>query len=131
MRAGRDYGTGSAGDWAAKGTALLGVRAVIARSFERIHRSNLVRLGVAPLELVEAVEPATMVAGAKDVAIDITPAEPLGIGSRCTIRLRIDGDEHVLHARLRADTAMEIALLQSGGVRSEEHTSELQSLIRI
>src|SRR3546814_20675539 len=57
-----------------------------------------------------------MVAGAKDVAIDITPAEPLGIGSRCTIRLRIDGDEHVLHARLRADTAMEIALLQSGGV---------------
>jgi aconitase A len=52
--AGRDYGGGSSRDWAAKGPALLGVRAVIARSFERIHRSNLVAMGVIPIELIDA-----------------------------------------------------------------------------
>ncbi|OZA62600.1 MAG: hypothetical protein B7X78_06210, partial [Sphingomonadales bacterium 39-62-4] len=51
--AGRNYGTGSARDWAAKGTALLGVRAVLARSFERIHRANLIAMGVAPIVVPE------------------------------------------------------------------------------
>src|SRR5690606_12472222 len=51
--AGREYGTGSSRDWAAKGTSLLGVRAVIARSFERIHRSNLIGMGVLPLQFVD------------------------------------------------------------------------------
>jgi aconitate hydratase len=54
--AGRDYGTGSSRDWAAKGTMLLGVRAVIAASFERIHRSNLVGMGVLPLQFPEGVD---------------------------------------------------------------------------
>ena len=56
--AGKEYGTGSSRDWAAKGTVLLGVRAVIAESFERIHRSNLVGMGVLPLQFVEASAPA-------------------------------------------------------------------------
>src|SRR3546814_983262 len=59
--AGKEYGTGSSRDWAAQGTTLLGVRAVIAESFERIHRSNLVGLGVLPLQFVEGVDRKTLV----------------------------------------------------------------------
>src|SRR3546814_3187401 len=58
--AGKEYGTGSSRDWAAKGTTLLGVRAVIAESFERIHRSNLVGMGVLPLQFVEGVDRKTL-----------------------------------------------------------------------
>src|SRR3546814_16487099 len=58
--AGKEYGTGSSRDWAAKGTTLLGVRAVIAESFERIHRSTLVGMGVLPLQFVEGVDRKTM-----------------------------------------------------------------------
>src|SRR5204863_8809020 len=58
--AGHEYGTGSSRDWAAKGTALLGVRAVVAKSFERIHRSNLVMMGVLPCQFKEGVDASTL-----------------------------------------------------------------------
>src|SRR5204863_3041558 len=60
IRAGQEYGTGSSGDWAAKGTRLLGVKAVAAASFERIHRSNLVGMGVLPLQFVEGTNAQTL-----------------------------------------------------------------------
>ena len=61
--AGQEYGTGSSRDWAAKGTALLGVKAVVAQSFERIHRSNLVGMGVLPLQFKEGTNAQTLEAG--------------------------------------------------------------------
>jgi aconitate hydratase len=98
--AGREYGTGSSRDWAAKVTALLGVRAVLARSFERIHRANLVQMGVLPIELPEDL----YVAGDEiDVVRD---------GSRVVVRT---GDREI-EALARIDTAREAEYLRHGGI---------------
>jgi len=112
--AGEEYGSGSSRDWAAKGTKLLGVRAVIAASFERIHRSNLVGMGVAPLELprgesweslgldggerydVRGLEP-----GAREVEVVVTPES---------------GEARRFRARVRIDTPMEWEYFQHGGI---------------
>ncbi|HEV2270614.1 MAG TPA: aconitate hydratase AcnA [Steroidobacteraceae bacterium] len=102
--AGREYGTGSSRDWAAKGTMLLGVRAVIAESFERIHRSNLIGMGVAPLQFRpgenakslgltgrEVFEISGLASGdAKEVTVQATPAEGGGKPITFTARVRID-----------------------------------------
>ncbi len=100
--AGREYGTGSSRDWAAKGTMLLGVRAVIAESYERIHRSNLIGMGVAPLQFLPGQNAAALgltgrevfditglaQTGAREVEVSATP--PQGKAIRFTARLRID-----------------------------------------
>lgn len=110
--AGRDYGGGSSRDWAAKGPALLGVRAVIAQSFERIHRSNLVAMGVIPIETT---------AGPDDIAptgaeeITITGLDALNSGdtpSRVTIHSA--GNEFI--GRVRLDTRREADYIRHGGV---------------
>jgi aconitate hydratase len=112
--AGRDYGTGSSRDWAAKGTRLLGVRAVLARGFERIHRANLVATGVLPLEF--AAEPPAL-DGTE--TLDIAGLAALRPGGE--LRLRIHGDgavtEHALRARL--DNAQELATWRAGGILPE------------
>ena len=114
--AGRDYGAGSSRDWAAKGPALLGVRAVVAESFEHIHRSNLVGMGVMPLEL----------AGVKraDLILDGTETfDVLGIVERfkprAVLKLRIHrvaGTFDELTVVSRIDTMMELAYYRNGGM---------------
>lgn len=114
--AGKEYGTGSSRDWAAKGTALLGVRAVIAESFERIHRSNLVGMGVLPLEFSSGTNAATLgLTGDEVVDIDI-PAE---IQPRQQVRVRVHrSDRSVVEfqATARLDTPIDVEYYRNGGI---------------
>jgi aconitate hydratase len=115
--AGKEYGTGSSRDWAAKGTALLGVKAVIAESFERIHRSNLVGMGVIPFEFTGGDDRKSL--GLKgDEVISITglagDLRPLATVP-ATIRYG-DGSERTIELKCRIDTAVEIEYVQHGGV---------------
>ncbi|MBM3506638.1 MAG: aconitate hydratase AcnA [Alphaproteobacteria bacterium] len=115
--AGKEYGAGSSRDWAAKGPALLGVRAAIAESYERIHRSNLVGLGVLPLEFPAGVTRKTLGLDGSEV-FDITGVanglRPRG-NVRCRIR-RADGAVTELEVRCRIDTDTELAYSQHGGI---------------
>jgi aconitate hydratase len=104
--AGKEYGTGSSRDWAAKGTMLLGIKAVVAKSFERIHRSNLVGMGVYPLE-VGGDYPVVSGGEVIDIIIgDITPKK--------TVEILVDGKTY--KATLRIDTENEIAYFKNGGL---------------
>jgi aconitate hydratase len=115
--AGKEYGTGSSRDWAAKGTALLGVKAVIAESFERIHRSNLVGMGVIPLEFTGGDNRRSLgLKGDETVSItglagDLTPLATVP----CTIAYG-DGSERTIELRCRIDTGVEIEYVENGGV---------------
>ena len=114
---GVEYGAGSSRDWAAKGTALLGVKAVIAESFERIHRSNLVGMGVIPFEFTDGDNRKTL--GLKgDETISISglagDLKPLAIVP-CTIAYA-DGRERTIELKCRIDTAIEIEYVEHGGV---------------
>jgi aconitate hydratase len=114
---GIEYGAGSSRDWAAKGTALLGVKAVIAESFERIHRSNLVGMGVIPFEFLPGETRKTLgLKGDEVVSIsglegDLKPLSQVP----CTIRYS-DGTEKVIQIKCRIDTAIEIEYVENGGV---------------
>src|SRR5690606_20833780 len=125
--AGKEYGSGSSRDWAAKGTALLGVRAVIAQSFERIHRSNLIGMGVLPLQFPEG-ESAASLGLTGEETFDILGIEELNSGttpSTVTVRATApDGRTTEFQAVVRIDTPGEADYYRHG--RSEEHTSELQ-----
>ncbi|MBN9564743.1 MAG: aconitate hydratase AcnA [Alphaproteobacteria bacterium] len=114
--AGKEYGTGSSRDWAAKGTRLLGVKAVIAESFERIHRSNLVGMGVLPLMFPDGVNRLTL--GLKgDETIDLIGLSTLS--PKMTVSATIhyaDGKQTTLSLLCRIDTADEILYFQSGGI---------------
>ncbi|MGV3554186.1 MAG: aconitate hydratase AcnA [Croceibacterium sp.] len=114
--AGKEYGTGSSRDWAAKGTNLLGVRAVIVESFERIHRSNLVGMGVLPLQFAEGQSRATLGLTAEDSftirgLADLTPAQDVKVEVT-----RADGTEFTFTARCRIDTANEMEYYRNGGI---------------
>ena len=115
--AGERYGTGSSRDWAAKGQRLLGVRAVLALSFERIHRSNLIGMGILPLRLPPHCSPAVLRIAAGDrFEIDAMPER---VHPRCAVPVRLhraDGRIETLEALAAVETALEIALLQHGGV---------------
>ena len=117
--AGRMYGSGSSRDWAAKGPLLLGVRAVIAESFERIHRSNLVQMGILPLEFIEGEGAATLGLDGREV-YDIEPVDLSGglpARPRTTvIATRVDGTRVTFDCVVRVDTALEGAFLRSGGI---------------
>ena len=114
--AGENYGTGSARDWAAKGTALLGVRAVLARSFERIHRNNLIAMGVVPIE-VPADQPWPVITATTSVAIR-------GLGSlamdRRDVEISLSSEEGAMPVRLLGQaavtTASQLELLKAGGI---------------
>ena len=117
--AGKEYGTGSSRDWAAKGTRLLGVRAVIAESFERIHRSNLAQMGVLPVEFAAgASRKSLQLTGAE--TIDITfPAGVAAITPRQELALvvhRPDGGTETVAVQSRLDTEDEIAYFKAGGI---------------
>jgi aconitate hydratase len=114
--AGKEYGTGSSRDWAAKGTRLLGVRAVIAESFERIHRSNLIGMGVLPLQFADGVSWKTLgLTGAETVTIDgITELLP-----RQTVTVKLtfpNGTSQEFEAKVRIDTENELDYFRNGGI---------------
>jgi aconitate hydratase len=116
--AGEEYGTGSSRDWAAKGTLLLGVKAVIAESFERIHRSNLVGMGVLPLQFKEHVNAETLNLDGSEV-FDITGLQGVEIAPRQDVTLRIrrqNGEEQEVPLTLRIDTPIEIEYYRHGGI---------------
>jgi len=115
--AGKEYGTGSSRDWAAKGTLLLGVRAVIAESFERIHRSNLVGMGVLPLEFVNGESRLTHgLSGYETYEVD-GMSDDLRPRALLTVRARAaDGSEKKFQAVSRIDTPEEISYYRHGGI---------------
>jgi aconitate hydratase len=114
--AGKEYGTGSSRDWAAKGTVLLGVRAVIAESFERIHRSNLVGMGVLPIQFREGENAETLgLTGAEKYTIsgiaELQPRQDVEVKVK-----RDDGAEFSFTARCRIDTFNELEYFRAGGI---------------
>jgi aconitate hydratase len=113
--AGKEYGSGSSRDWAAKGTALLGVRAVLAESFERIHRSNLIGMGVLPLQFADGASVASLGLTGEET---ITIAGLAGAESKSLIgrRLTLEADGRPIEAVLRIDTPMEAEYLRHGGI---------------
>jgi aconitate hydratase len=112
--AGKEYGSGSSRDWAAKGTALLGVRAVIAESYERIHRSNLIGMGVLPLQFPEG-ETAASLGLTGEETFDVVGVEELNSGGTPgTVTVRVDGRE--FQAVVRIDTPGEADYYRHGGI---------------
>ena len=115
--AGQEYGTGSSRDWAAKGTNLLGVKVVVAQSFERIHRSNLVGMGVLPLQLKEGTTAASLGLDGHETydVVGLSPA----LRPQQDLSLRItrrDGRVEEVPVRCRIDTPIEIDYYQHGGI---------------
>ena len=112
--AGAEYGSGSSRDWAAKGTVLLGVRAVLATSYERIHRSNLLGMGVLPLQFESGQSPDTL--GLTGIeTYSLTGLEPLGQGL-VPDRVAVRADDIEFHVRVRIDTPMEAQYFRHGGI---------------
>jgi len=115
--AGKEYGTGSSRDWAAKGTLLLGVKAVIAESFERIHRSNLIGMGVLPLEFKEGVNRQTLkLDGSETISVSgieggFKPGAEMDIAIT-----RTDGKTETVKAKTRIDTQNEYEYYRNGGI---------------
>ena len=115
--AGHEYGTGSSRDWAAKGTRLLGVKAVIAASYERIHRSNLVGMGVLPLQFLDGVTAESLgLDGSQTFSINGL-SDALQPGQRLTVELRAtDGQTRYFPVKVRIDTPIEIDYYRHGGI---------------
>ena len=114
--AGEEYGTGSSRDWAAKGTALLGIKAVVAQSFERIHRSNLVGMGVLPLQFMPG-DGWQALGLTGDETVDVQLPEPLRPQAEALLRITAaDGTVRERPVRLRVDTPIEVEYLRHGGI---------------
>lgn len=113
--AGKEYGSGSSRDWAAKGTRLLGIRAVVAESFERIHRSNLVGMGVLPVQLPDGVKVDSLGLSG-DEEIDIKGLDKIQPKSQLEITVRKGGQSRVIKAQVRIDTPNELKYFRSGGI---------------
>ena len=111
--AGKEYGTGSSRDWAAKGTKLLGVKAVIAESFERIHRSNLIGMGVLPLEFLDTDRKKLNITGDEKISIyGITNLTP-----NCLLNCKIIGKKiNKINLKCRIDTNKELDYYKAGGI---------------
>src|SRR3989475_6145183 len=114
--AGKEYGSGSSRDWAAKGTRLLGVRAVIAESYERIHRSNLVGMGVLPLEFKTGENRESLGLTGHEIfeiegVASLAPKKPITVPAR-----RRDGRVKTFTAIARADPPEEVSYYRHGGV---------------
>ncbi|MCO6057897.1 aconitate hydratase AcnA [Pseudomonas sp. MOB-449] len=116
--AGKEYGTGSSRDWAAKGTNLLGVKAVIAESFERIHRSNLVGMGVLPLQFKDGDDRKTLNLTGKET-LDIRGLDGASLGPHMDLQLNItraDGSTEQATVLCRIDTLNEVEYFKAGGI---------------
>lgn len=113
--AGKEYGSGSSRDWAAKGTRLLGVRAVVAESFERIHRSNLVGMGVLPIQLPEGIKVDSLGLSG-DEEIDISGLDQMSPKSQLEIVIHKNGKSQTVKGQSRIDTPNELKYFRSGGI---------------
>jgi aconitate hydratase len=114
---GEEYGTGSSRDWAAKGTQLLGVKAVVARSFERIHRSNLVGMGVLPLQFVGNDSAQTLgLTGDETFDIEGIGTDPKPQQDATLVITRKDGSSQRVTLKLRIDTPIEVDYYKHGGI---------------
>jgi aconitate hydratase len=119
--AGKEYGAGSSRDWAAKGPALLGVRAVIAQSYERIHRSNLVGMGVLPLQFEAGASAASLGLGGRErfdiLGLRDAVASGFANGRTLSVRARADdGKTTEFPVRVRIDTPTEVEYYRHGGI---------------
>jgi aconitate hydratase len=115
--AGKEYGSGSSRDWAAKGTLLLGVKAVIAESFERIHRSNLVNMGVLPLQFASGESAASLKLTGREVFDLVGSGVELKPRGTVTVRARAeDGSVREFTATVRVDTPEELTAFRHGGI---------------
>ena len=112
--AGKEYGSGSSRDWAAKGSFLLGVKAVIAESFERIHRSNLIGMGVLPLQYAEG-ESAESLGLSGHESFDISGLADLEPGKQLSVKAT-SGEEKVFEVKARVDSPVEVEYLRNGGI---------------
>jgi aconitate hydratase len=115
--AGKEYGSGSSRDWAAKGTTLLGIRAVLAESFERIHRSNLVGMGVLPLQFLPGESAASLGLTGRERYDIVGLAE--GLAPRASVEIRVvaaDGQARAMRAIARLDGAVEVDYYRQGGI---------------
>jgi aconitate hydratase len=116
--AGKEYGTGSSRDWAAKGTMLMGVKAVVAESFERIHRSNLVGMGVLPLQFKEGQSAASLSIDGTE-SFDLLGVETGEVKPRMEVTLKVtktDGSSSETPLVLRIDTPIEVEYYKAGGI---------------
>jgi aconitate hydratase len=115
--AGHEYGTGSSRDWAAKGTKLLGVKAVVAASYERIHRSNLVGMGVLPLQFLDGVTAQSLgLDGSQTFSIGGL-SDSIHPGQQLTMEIRTrDAKKRYLPVKLRIDTPIEVDYYRHGGI---------------
>jgi aconitate hydratase len=119
--AGREYGSGSSRDWAAKGPALQGVRAVIAQSFERIHRSNLVGMGVVPLEFTEGLSSASLGLTGRETfdIVGLSDGVRTGFMGGKEVTVRATGEDAratEFAVRVRIDTPQEVEYYRHGGI---------------
>lgn len=114
--AGKDYGMGSSRDWAAKGTALLGVRAVVAKSFERIHRNNLIGMGVLPLQFKEGQDAETLNIKGDEIFTLTGISEGLKLKQDAILEINRGGKVEKIPVTVRLDTPMEIEYYQHGGI---------------
>jgi aconitate hydratase len=116
--AGKEYGTGSSRDWAAKGTLLLGVSAVIAESFERIHRSNLVGMGLLPLQFLDGENRESLgLTGTELFSIENVPAAVESCGkARVRVTAEHDGAKKTFEVIARVDTPQEAEYYRNGGI---------------
>jgi aconitate hydratase len=114
--AGKEYGSGSSRDWAAKGTRLLGVRAVIAESYERIHRSNLVGMGILPLQFQAGATAQSLgLTGAEKFSIPGVVAALKKVGSG-KVLVNVKADQKEFDVLLRVDTPQEVLYFEHGGI---------------
>ena len=115
--AGQEYGAGSSRDWAAKGTQLLGVRAVIASSYERIHRSNLVGMGVLPLQFMEGTNAQTLQLDGTEIYDLLGLSDQLQPRQNLKLRItRKEGHSEEIALKVRIDTQIEIDYYKHGGI---------------
>ena len=115
--AGHEYGTGSSRDWAAKGTRLLGVKAVVAASFERIHRSNLVGMGVLPLQFEDGTSALTLGLDGSEIYSITGLSEQIEPGKMVTLEIARKGKSvQSVPVKLRIDTPIEIDYYRHGGI---------------
>src|SRR5207247_2854022 len=114
--AGHEYGTGSSRDWAAKGTRLLGVKAVVAASFERIHRSNLVGMGVLPLQFLGGTSAQSLELDGSEKFSITGLSDSIKPGQQVTFEIEKNGQKRSLPVKLRIDTQIEIDYYRHGGI---------------
>ena len=114
--AGKDYGMGSSRDWAAKGTSLLGVKAVVAESFERIHRSNLVGMGVLPLQFLEKNSLKELMLTGEELFSLTGLKEKLIPGQTVTLEISHKGETKTLSLICRLDTEIDVEYYNNGGI---------------